>query len=81
MQIKNIPTGAGDDPRDQCSVLAKGNTKDVISTSGGSPSFAMFGGTGGAGAYQSVGGATSTALAIFQHRRRLAVNGIILTKA
>ena len=58
LQIKNIPTGAGDDIKLDVS-YAKGATKYVIATSGGSPSFAMFGGSG-SGAYQSVGfGATS----------------------
>ncbi len=54
LQIKNIPTGAGDDIKIDAS-YAKGDTKNVISTSGGSPSFAMFSGTGRAGAYQSIG--------------------------
>ena len=54
LQIKNIPTGAGDDFKIDAS-YAKGDTKDVISTSGGSPSFAMFGGSGRPGAYQSIG--------------------------
>ncbi|SHM58658.1 porin [Bradyrhizobium lablabi] len=54
LQIKNIPTGAGDDLKIDVS-YAKGDTKNVISTSAGSPQFAMFGGTGVAGAYQSVG--------------------------
>jgi len=54
LQIKNIPTGAGDDFKIDVS-YSKGDTKAVISTSGGSPSFAMFGGTGRAGAYQSIG--------------------------
>ena len=53
LQIKNIPTGAGDDIKISAT-YSRGNTKDVISTSGGSPSFAMFGGSGN-GAYQSVG--------------------------
>ncbi len=44
LQIKNIPTGAGDDIKISA-VYSQGNTKDVISTSGGSPSFAMFGST------------------------------------
>ena len=48
LQIKNIPTGAGDDFKIDAT-YAKGDTKTVISTSGGSPSFAMFGGTGRAG--------------------------------
>jgi Porin subfamily len=54
LQIKNIPTGAGDDFKIDAS-YAKGDTKNVISTSAGSPSFAMFGGTGRAGAFQSIG--------------------------
>ena len=54
LQIKNIPTGPGDDFKVDVS-YAKGVTKQVISTSGGSPSFAMFGGTGRPGAYQSIG--------------------------
>jgi hypothetical protein len=54
LQIKNIPTGAGDDFKIDVS-YAKGDTKNVISTSGGSPSFAMFGGTNRAGAFQSIG--------------------------
>src|SRR5947199_6633011 len=57
LQIKNIPTGAGDDIKVDVS-YAKGATKYVIATSGTSPSFAMFGGSGSA--YQSVGfGATT----------------------
>ncbi len=57
LQIKNIPTGAGDDIKLDAS-YAKGATKYVISTSAASPSFAMFGGSGFA--YQSVGfGATT----------------------
>ena len=54
LQIKNIPTGAGDDIKIDAS-YAKGDTKQVISTSATSPSFAMFSGTGRAGAYQSFG--------------------------
>ena len=62
LQIKNIPTGAGDDIKMDVS-YAKGETKNVIATSGASPSFAMFGGTSRAGAYQSVGfGATTDAV-------------------
>ncbi|NOJ43396.1 porin [Bradyrhizobium australiense] len=57
LQIKNIPTGAGDDIKIDAS-FAKGATKYVIATSGTSPSFAMFGDSGFA--YQSVGfGATT----------------------
>jgi porin-like protein len=54
LNIKNIPTGAGDDIKIDAS-YAKGDTKNVISTSGASPSFAMFGGTSRPGAYQSIG--------------------------
>src|SRR5580704_13546088 len=62
LQIKNIPTGAGDDIKFDVS-YAKGDTKNVIATSGSSPNFAMFSGTGRAGAYQSVGfGATTDAV-------------------
>ena len=53
LQIKNIPTGAGDDLKIDVS-YSKGDTKAVISTSSASPSFAMFGGSGN-GAYQSIG--------------------------
>ncbi len=57
LQIKNIPTGAGDDIKIDAS-YAKGATKYVIATSGSSPSFAMFGDSGFG--YQSVGfGATT----------------------
>ena len=43
LQIKNIPTGAGDDIKIDAS-WAKGDTKNVISTSGTSPNFLMLGG-------------------------------------
>jgi hypothetical protein len=60
LQIKNIPTGAGDDIKIDAS-YAKGDTKMVIATDATSPSFAMFGGSGTA--YQSVGfGATTDAV-------------------
>jgi len=62
LQIKNLPTGAGDDFKIDAS-YSKGDTKAVISTSGGSPGFTMFGSTGRAGAYQSIGfGATTDAV-------------------
>ncbi|NOJ49329.1 porin [Bradyrhizobium archetypum] len=54
LQIKNLPTGAGDDFKIDAT-FAKGDTKQVVSTSGTSPSFAMFGSTGLAGGYQSIG--------------------------
>src|SRR6266404_5057576 len=57
LNIKNIPTGAGDDIKIDAS-WAKGDTKNVISTSGASPSFVMFGSSNRA--YQSIGfGATT----------------------
>ena len=60
LNIKNIPTGPGDDIKVDAS-WAKGDTKNVIATSGTSPSFAMFGGS--SAAYQSVGfGLTSDAV-------------------
>jgi hypothetical protein len=63
LQIKNIPTGPGDDFKIDAS-FAKGNTKNVISSSSATPNpFAMFGGTGLVGAYQSVAfGAASDAV-------------------
>ncbi|WP_312014392.1 porin [Bradyrhizobium sp. AUGA SZCCT0283] len=57
LQLKNLPTGAGDDIKFDAS-YAKGRTKAVISTSSASPSFAMSGSSGFA--YESVGfGATT----------------------
>ncbi len=57
LQIKNLPTGAGDDIKLDAS-YAKGAAKDVIATGGTSPNFAMFGDS--SFAYQSVGfGATT----------------------
>ncbi|MDI4238942.1 porin [Bradyrhizobium sp. Arg237L] len=62
VNIKNIPTGPGDDIKFDAS-YAKGATKYVIATSSASPSFAMFGGSGAFGAYQSIGfGATTDAV-------------------
>jgi Porin subfamily len=62
LQIKNLPTGPGDDIKLSTS-YAKGATKYVISTDSASPNFAMFSGTSAAGAYQSVGfGATTDAV-------------------
>lgn len=45
LQLKNLPTGVGDTLNIDAT-FAKGDTKAVISTSGASPSFAMFRGTG-----------------------------------
>jgi hypothetical protein len=46
LQIKNIPTGPGDDIKFDAT-WAKGDTKNVISTSSSSPNFLMAGGTKG----------------------------------
>jgi hypothetical protein len=54
LQIKNLPTGPGDDFKIDAS-YTKGDTKNVIATAATSPSFAMFGGTSRQGAYQSIG--------------------------
>jgi hypothetical protein len=60
LNIKNLPTGAGDDFKIDAS-YAKGDTKNVISTAATSPNFAMFGGSNKA--YQSIGfGQTSDAV-------------------
>jgi hypothetical protein len=60
LNIKNIPTGAGDDLKIEAS-YALGDTKSVFSTAGTTPNFAMFGGSGRA--YQSIGfGATTDAI-------------------
>jgi hypothetical protein len=63
LQIKNIPTGTGDDIKFDAT-WAEGDTKNVISTSTTSPSFLMVGGTAGQfGPTQSVGfGATTDAV-------------------
>jgi len=66
LQIKNIPTGPGDDIKIDAS-WAKGDTKNVISTSAASPSFAIFCAQGGhkpvGVAYDTVGfGSTSDAV-------------------
>src|SRR6266496_1599734 len=76
LQIKNIPTGAGDEIKVDAS-YAKGATKYVIATSGTSPSFAMFGDTGVG--YQSVGfGATTDGVYM---PGALGTGGIALTTA
>ena len=58
LQIKNIPTGAGDDIKMDVS-WGKGDIKNIIGTSAGVPAFAMFGG-GNGGTYQSIGFANAT---------------------
>jgi hypothetical protein len=76
LQIKNLPTGAGDDIKIDAS-YAKGTTKNVIATSGGSPSFAMFGDSGFG--YQSVGfGATTDGVYM---PGAAGTGGIVLTTA
>jgi hypothetical protein len=86
LQIKNIPTGAGDDIKMDAS-WAKGDTKNVISTSATSPSFMMFGGTSRPAAYQSIGfGATTDAVWLPNHPTTGAVpafgdNSLKLTEA
>src|SRR6195256_1371365 len=76
LQIKNIPTGAGDDIKVDAS-YALGDTKNVIATSGPSPSFAMFSGPSRAGAYQSVGfGATTDAVWLPNHATTGAVGAL-----
>ena len=52
LQIKNIPTGAGDDIKFDAT-FSKGDTKEVISTSGASPNFLMAG--GGLGQFGTAG--------------------------
>jgi hypothetical protein len=63
LQIKNIPTGPGDDIKIDAS-WAKGDTKNVISTSASSPSFFMMGGNPGQfGPSNTIGiGATTDAV-------------------
>jgi len=76
LNIKNLPTGAGDDIKVDAS-YAKGNTKNVIATSGSSPSFAMFGDSGFG--YQSVGfGATTDGVYL---PGAAGTGGIVLTTA
>jgi hypothetical protein len=76
LNIKNLPTGAGDDIKIDAS-YAKGTTKNVIATSGGSPSFAMFGDSGFG--YQSVGfGATTDGVYL---PGAAGTGGIVLTTA
>jgi len=76
LQIKNLPTGAGDDIKLDIS-YAKGATKMVIATAGASPSFAMFGGS--SFGYQSVGFGATTDGVYFPGAG--GTGGIILTQA
>jgi hypothetical protein len=60
LNIKNLPTGPGDDLKIEGS-YAKGDSKSVFSTAAATPNFAMFGGSNRA--YQSIGfGATTDAV-------------------
>jgi hypothetical protein len=59
LQLKNLPTGAGDDIKFDAS-YAVGDTRNVIATSAATPNFVMFGGTSRPGAYQSTGFGVST---------------------
>jgi hypothetical protein len=52
LQIKNLPTGPGDDIKVDAS-YSKGDTKEVIGSTVASPSFGMFGGSNRG--YQSIG--------------------------
>ena len=52
LNVKNLPTGAGDDIKIDAS-YAKGDTKNVFASTVAAPQFAMFGGSGAA--YQSIG--------------------------
>jgi hypothetical protein len=80
LQIKNLPTGAGDDFKIDAT-FAKGSTKSVISTSGSSPQFLMFGSTGLPGAYQSVGFGASTDAVYSGGLGGGPTQGLILTNA
>src|SRR6201985_1990372 len=76
LNIKNIPTGAGDDFKIDAT-YAHGDTKNVIATSAPPPSFAMFGSSGAA--YQSIGfGATTDGVYLVGPT---GTNGIKLTEA
>ena len=76
LQIKNLPTGTGDDIKLDVS-YAKGATKMVIATAGTSPNFAMFGGS--SFGYQSVGFGATTDGVYFPGAG--GTGGIILTQA
>jgi hypothetical protein len=82
LQIKNIPTGASDDIKFDAS-YARGDTKNVISTSALSPSFAMLGGVPGQfGANNTYGfGATTDGIFCSSTVSPLCDNNIHLTTA
>jgi porin-like protein len=76
LQIKNLPTGKGDDIKIDVS-YTKGATKYVVATDSASPNFALF--SGSSFGYQSVGfGATIDGLYMPGIG---GTNGIILTQA
>jgi hypothetical protein len=54
LNIKNLPTGAGDDIKVDAS-WAKGDLKNILGTAAASPSVAMFGGSGAAFASMGIG--------------------------
>ncbi|MEH2554964.1 hypothetical protein V1286_002493 [Bradyrhizobium algeriense] len=58
LQIKNIPTGAGDDIKMDVS-WGKGDIKNIVGTSAGVRPFQMYS-NGAAGTYQSIGFANAT---------------------
>jgi hypothetical protein len=64
INIKNLPTGAGDDIKFDAS-YAVGDTKNVISTSAASPNFLMLGGTVGQGGPNNTVGFGATTDAIY----------------
>jgi hypothetical protein len=75
LQLKNLPTGPGDDIKVDAT-YALGDTRNVISTSATAPSFAMFSGSSRAGAYQSIGfGATTDAVWLPNHPTTGTVTG------
>src|SRR3954451_10072471 len=74
LQIKNLPSGTGDDIKVDAS-YAKGATKYVIATAATSPNFAMFGGS--SFGYESVGFGATTVGIYFPG----AIAGIQLTTA
>jgi Porin subfamily len=54
LNVKNLPTGAGDDIKIDAS-WAKGDLKNILGTAAASPSVAMFGGSGAAFASLGIG--------------------------
>ena len=54
LNIKNLPTGAGDDIKVDAS-WAKGDMKNILGTAAASPSIAMFGGSSAAFASMGIG--------------------------